>query len=304
MLIAGTMVLFTACSPSDYSLGKTDVTSSDLKEGVAYSITHDASNPNIIYLKSLMNSKYQPLWVTPQGRSQLPVVTLKIAFPGTYNVVFGVETRGEHVYGDTAHFVIEKMCTDFINDVHWAYLTGGVGKNKTWYLDLDAAANCKYFAGPLYFCGTDDWWGTLTDKESATDYNGDGSIDSWSWEADWASNGSWLFGSAGAMDFGYMTFDLDNGANVHVVDNANGKEYNGTFNLNAEAWTLKLNDAKIIHDASRDGVVLDWQNYRVISLTENEMQLGVIRDNDPTQSNCLLVYNFISKDYSDNWTPK
>jgi len=76
-------VLFSACSPEEFALGKKDVAPSDLVEGIAFKIEHDATNPNIVYLKSLMGPEYTPLWNHPQGRSQEQTVTLKIPFAGT-----------------------------------------------------------------------------------------------------------------------------------------------------------------------------------------------------------------------------
>ncbi|MDR0892540.1 MAG: hypothetical protein LBN24_07985 [Mediterranea sp.] len=301
-LFVGTlMLLLAACTPDNESLGAVDIAASDLVEGTAFTVTHDSSNPNIVYLESKMKG-YTPLWITPQGRSQSEKVTLKMPFEGTYQVTFGVMTRGGYVYGSPASFTIDEFYAGFINDELWTLLSGGVGNSKTWLLDLNADGQCKYFLGPLFFYGTDDSWETVTLGQAATDYDGNGAIDSWSWQADWAGNGSWLF-STGAMDYGSMTFNLINGANITVDDKASGTTYNGTYMLDAENHTIKLSDAKMIHDPGRDAIVTDWTTLRLLSLTENTMQLGVIRDNDPSEGPCLLVYNFISKEYSDNWTP-
>ena len=80
--------IMTGCSPDEFSLGGQTVSPDDLAEGVAFTIEHDANNPNIIYLKSLMGAKYTVLWEHPQGRSQEPEVTLKMPFAGTYTVKF------------------------------------------------------------------------------------------------------------------------------------------------------------------------------------------------------------------------
>lgn len=65
-----TVGLFSACTPDSFELEGKDVTVDDLVEGIAFSITHDSENPNIVYLKSLMPSSYQVCWQHPQGRSQ------------------------------------------------------------------------------------------------------------------------------------------------------------------------------------------------------------------------------------------
>ncbi|MDR1879836.1 MAG: hypothetical protein LBQ78_02765 [Tannerellaceae bacterium] len=291
--IAVAIGLCVSCTPEEYELGSIDVTAQDLAEGIAYTITHDASNPNIVHLESKMQG-YTPLWSHPQGRSQEPTVTLQIAFPGTYDVVFGVMTPGGIVYGETAHFVIDEMYAGFISDPMWTLLSGGIGGEKTWYLDLDANAVSRGGAGPLYFYGTDDSWETVTEGKTV-----DG--DSWNWCPDYPGN-TWLFAAA---DFGTMTFDMKDGANVkveHLTIPSRGTE-SGTFLIDVDAHTLKMVDAAPLHDATRDGIVTAWGDIKIMSLTADYMQLGVLRDNDPSEGPCLLVYNYISKDYLDNWTP-
>ena len=57
-LAAFVMILFMAgCSPDEYSLGDKDLTSDDLVEGVAYSVNHDAQNPNIVVIKRINRRK-------------------------------------------------------------------------------------------------------------------------------------------------------------------------------------------------------------------------------------------------------
>lgn len=284
-----------ACSPDDYSLGDTGLTKADLNEGKGFTITHDESNPNIVTLKSLLPSSYQVLWDEPQGRVQGSEVTLKIPFAGTYACRMGVESRGGIVYGDSTTFTVDNFCADFVNDPLWKYITGGVGSKKRWYIDLDSKAVCRYFVGPLYFYGTDDCWESVTNGETI-------SGDSWSWTADFAGNGSWMFPSTGAYDWGYMDFDLNNGANVEVYDAHNNKVSKGTFMLDTDNHTIKMTDAALLHDPDHDALVTNWSSMKVLSLTEDHLQLGVLRDNS-TEGPCLLVYNFISEDYRNNWTP-
>ena len=83
-LIASMLLLFNACTPETFELGEKTFTSEELVEGIAFTVTHDESNPNIIYLKSLLGPEYQPLWEHPMGRSQAEEVTLQMPFEGTY----------------------------------------------------------------------------------------------------------------------------------------------------------------------------------------------------------------------------
>ena len=292
-----------ACMPEEYELGPVDVTADELVQGIAYSVTQDAADPNTIYLKNLMTG-YTPLWEHPQGRSQKNEITLKIAFKGEYTIKFGVETAGGYVYGEPYILNLTTDNLSYVDDPMWNTLTGGNGNSKTWKLDIDADGKCKYFAGPLYFYGTDDWYGNVNGGQETTDYNGDGALDSWNWAADWAGNGSWLFGGTGAMDYGTMTFDLIDGAHVKVTrlnaDGSTESEQTGTFLLDTENYTLSMTDAGILHDPGRDAIVSQWGNARVIQLTEDFLQLGVIRDSDPNEGPCLLLYNYVSQNYWDN----
>jgi hypothetical protein len=287
--------LMISCTPEELTPESADVAPEDLVEGIAFKIEHDAENPNIIYLTSLVDSKYTPLWTHPQGRSQESTVALKIAFAGNYEVRFGVMTRGGAVYGAPVTFTVDDMYAEFISDPLWALLAGGAGEEKTWYLDLDADAVSRYFAGPLYFYGVDDSWLTVTEGQTVEG-------DSWNWCPDYPGN-SWLFAAA---DFGAMTFNLKGGANVtvnHLTLPGRGTEH-GNYTIDVENHTLKMVDAAPLHDTGRDGVVLDWGDIKIMSLTEDAMQLGVLRDAVLSgEGACLLVYNFISRDYKDNWTP-
>jgi hypothetical protein len=285
----------TSCSPDEFSLGKADIAPKDLVEGIAFKIEHDAANPNIVYLKSLMGNQYTPLWNHPQGRSQEQTVTLKIPFAGDYEVQFGVETRGGIVYGDPVTFAVADMYAEFISDPMWTMLAGGAGEEKTWYLDLDAEAVSRYFAGPLFFYGTDDSWLTVTEGQTVEG-------DSWNWCPDYKGN-SWLFAAA---DFGSMIFDLKGGAHVrveHLTISSRGTE-TGSYMIDVDNHTMKLVDAAPLHDANREDVVIDWGNIKILSLTENTMQLAVLRDAALSgEDACLLVYNYISAAYKENWTP-
>lgn len=288
-------ILLHTCTPDEYELSDKDLSAEDLVEGIAFKIEHDDANPNIVYLTSLMSSQFTPLWSHPQGRSQQEAVTLRIPFAGTYDVVFGVQTRGGAVWGDTVTFTVDNIFPGFISDPLWTLISGGPGEEKTWYFDLDENAVSRYFLGPLYFYGTDDSWVTVTEGQTV-------SGDSWNWKPDYIGN-SWLMSAA---DFGSMTFSLKGGAYLtvdHKSIESRGIEQ-GTYMLDVDNHTMRTQSATILHDVNRDGVVVDWGAIKIMSLTDSTMQLAVLRD--PVLSGegvCLLVYNFISKDYKDNWVP-
>lgn len=311
-------LLLISCSPDDFGLGSKDVKAEDLVEGIAFTITPDASNPNIVYLESKMGTGYTPLWETPQGRSQEQKVTLKIPFAGKYEVTFGVETRGGTVYGEPAEFEVEDMCADFISDPMWTMLAGGGGSSKTWYLDLDAEGISRYAVGPIYFFTANYCWDNLHnaaggnyldsdpwDAASAIVPNLTDGAATWYWLADFAGN-SWVTKvgdddpTGGKYDFGTMTFDLIGGANV-VTDpeGYNGLERtSGTYLIDTEKHTIKFSGAWPLHDSNRDAEMKEKAPNRVFNilyLSEDFMQLMV-----PETGTC---YNYISKEYKENWVP-
>lgn len=54
----------TSCTPDDHELSAPVVSSDELVEGIAFSVTPDASDPNTIHLKSLVKGA-TPVWKTP-----------------------------------------------------------------------------------------------------------------------------------------------------------------------------------------------------------------------------------------------
>ncbi len=294
-LLLGLVMALFACQPDEFSLGKLLS-----KEDLSYRITQDADDPNMVILESLTPG-VTPLWITPMGRSTRVKDTLKFPFAGDYEFTYGVESAGGLIQDDAYPLTITTNNFTYINDPLWEMLTGGVGQSKTWVLDLfpeeEAPAYAKYFVGPLYFYGTDDSWETVTEGIAAPEGS-----DSWNWKADWAGNGSWLFGEETELDYGTMTFDLIDGAHMEVDHKILGRQESGTFMLDADNHTLRSTDAYILHDEGRDGQVIDWGNLKVLSLTENTMQLAALRDEALSgEGACLLVYNFVSQEYSDNW---
>lgn len=319
ILTALLAIMVFSCSPDESELGDIDLAPGDLVEGIAFKIEHDANNPNIVYLTSLLDSKYTPLWDHPQGRSQDRTVTLQIPFAGTYEVKYGVQTRGGMVYGEPVTFEVEDMYAPFISDPMWSMLAGGPGEEKTWYLDLDAQGVSRKFLGPMYFfsnwytwdglhtAGGDnyvdaaswDWTKailpTLERSPAANSGTPVPGVQAWYWTADWKGN-KWM---ADAADFGTMTFNLKDGANVVVDQEAYGLgRHEGTYLLSVENKTLKFTDARPLHDQNRDADAVDWSNVRILYLTEDAMQLGVVPNGDAA---AMTVYNYISKDYRDNW---
>jgi hypothetical protein len=282
LFIASVVMLLSACSPDDHNLGAVDVTPDDLVEGLAYTVTRDANNPNIIYLESLMGSSYTALWETPQGRSQKQSMTLKMPFPGTYTVTFGVQTRNGVVYGTPVTFTIDDFNADFVTHELWTLLTGGVGSSKTWIPDngqYGLASGEISYADPS---GTVEWNNWTSNWDPAAGQTGDDAI--------WNSS---------------MTFDLINGANVTVDDQSTGGsgETKGTFMLDTDAHTITFTDAELLHTAGSSIMTSDWKrNLKILNLTENQLRIGILREKATSgEDPWWIIWNFVNKEYADNY---
>ena len=55
-ILAGAALIFSACSPEEYEMGAKTYVSDDLVEGIAYTVTPDANDPNTIHLTSHQGS--------------------------------------------------------------------------------------------------------------------------------------------------------------------------------------------------------------------------------------------------------
>ena len=182
--------------------------------------------------------------------------------------MYGVESAGGLVLADTTVVTITTIDQKTVSDPMWIKLTGGLGKSKTWVLDLDANAVSKYFAGPFYFGGT-----------------------GWEWDPAFKDIG-WSGVSAG--DYGTMTFDLIGNANF----SSNNKMFpdlsgTGKFMLYPATNELATIDAQVLHDKAQGGNVANWNaRMTVKTLTDSTMQLIAKKD-----ANNWLIYNYTTLEY-------
>lgn len=288
-----TLVVFTSCSDDDYKLG----TLPDKSE-ITYEVYQDLNldpGGNTVIVKNTTPETILT-WNYGTGKSNKSVDTIQYAFKGDYTIDITATTGAGLVHLDPVTISVTDDNLNYVDDPLWTALSGGVGESKTWVLDLDAEGVSKYFVGPQYFYGTDNGW--LDGGQDGCYVEGG---DCWNWSPDYAGN-SWLMPAA---DYGTMTFSLDGGPYVtvdHLTIPARGTE-SGSYFLDSNAKTLTMTDATILHPESIESCVDSWANMRIFSLTEDALQLGVLR-----KSSCdgaaYLVYNFISKEYSDNWVPE
>mgnify|MGYP003167264208 CR=1 FL=1 len=138
----------TSCSPDEFDMPENNVAAGDLVEGIAYTVTHDSNNPNIVYLDSKMPQGYTVYWEHPQGRCQDNHVELRLPFEGEYTVKFGVETRGGLVFGEPTTFTINDFCAEFVTDELWTYLTVNLKFGSTTTANMDSLPE-KFHMGRL-----------------------------------------------------------------------------------------------------------------------------------------------------------
>lgn len=280
-LIASALLVFSACTPDEYDLGNKTYVSEDLVEGIAYTITHDSENPNIVYLESKLDASYVPLWEHPQGRSQEKKVILKIPFEGTYTVKFGVETHAGVVYGEPTSFTVENFCAEFVTDELWTLLTGGVGKSKVWIYDN---GEYGYSSGELSYgdpaANPNFGWNSFTAGwEPGKGHCEDGNM--------WGS---------------MMTFDLIGAANYIFYNSTDDTTQKGLFSMNTEQYTLSITDADLMHPTTWDGRRAEWRrDFNIIELDENHLRIGYKRIPGSWGGEWLEVFNYVSKEYADNY---
>ncbi len=296
-MLAGAALLVPSCTPDEYDLGSKGVESAQLAEGLAFDVSIDQTTNKVTYstLPSIGTDK-TVCWDFSNvggGYVQQREGSFSVPFAGKYYAFFGVMTQGGYVQSDTIWLDFQNTNGALLTDPMWSKLAGGSGKSKTWVMDLDADGVSKYWPSMLGYYGVDDNYNNVNGGFSAL---GDG-FDSWNWFPDWAGN-TWLTGDV-LKDWGTMTFDLINGANVTVndVDNGNSK---GTFIIDTDKHTITLTNAKILHLSNFDGVSTNWNaELKILSLTDHTLQIAVLRDNSD-EGPCLLGFSYISEEAYNN----
>lgn len=286
LVVAGGMQ---GCEKVEHELGRMP----DRSE-IGFEVTQDLSvdpGGNTVILRN-QTPETVPIWDYGTGRSNRQTDTIHFAFRGEYVIRFSAMTAGGVVEMEPVTIEVTEDQLNYVQDPLWIALSGGPGNEKTWILDIDA----HYFDGPLYFYGTNNGW-----LEGGGEWSGGATGcyggDCWNWNPDYAGN-SWLMEYG---DYGTMTFSLKGGPFV-TVDHLmlpDRTAESGTYFLDAETKVLTLTGATPLHDAGRDGCVVDWGNIQLFSLTEDTMQLGVMRK-DACEGAAYLVYNFVSQDYADS----
>lgn len=293
-LIASVLLIFSACSPDEFDLGKKTYTYEDLVEGTAYTVTPDAEDPNTIHLRSSVKG-VTPLWETPQGRSQEAAMDIQLPFAGDYEVTFGVITPAGTVYGEPYKFTVAMNNFNMLSDEIWNNLAGGVGKTRKW-VPVDGNYGIGRCTGPVMYMSN-------TDVKNDNSNSSDLMFGSANWAPNWDPGfQDWLVPANDPYMSSYMTFGLDaaKGCTAEVFRNttSGGAKMNGKFSLNLtdpKRPTITFIDCYSLHNEGFDEVCNNYaQNLKIIELTPYLLQIATMRTN--SEGPWWIVWNFISEE--------
>ena len=286
-LSAVAAMLFAACTPEDYSLKDRNLDPEDLVEGIAFTVDVDAENT--VTLKSLLDKSYSCYWTQPNGRSQGHEVKLQLPFAGTYQVSFGVDTRGGVVYGEPYQFTISTNNMALLEDPLYEYLTGGVGHSKKW-VPCDKAYGVGQCTGPVMYCNPDD---VLNDGSGDTKLGINHMVPNWD-----PGFENWLIPADSPYMDSYMIFSLDdvNGCSITEYRAEDGDTHTGKFNLNLSDKNhpvISFTDTYSMHNVGFDGACDSYTTDVIITeLTPYMLQLATKRTVEPW----WIIWNFIAED--------
>ena len=278
MMFVLPVLMMVSCKKDEHELGEIPD-----KSEIKYSVSQDlAADPggNTVILKNLTPGTIS-MWDFGTGTSTRVTDTVHFAFQGSYTIKFSAATAGGVVEMDSVVVKVTRENLSYVTDQMYYDISGGPGKQKAWVLDTDG----KFFLGPLTF------------------------FDPANFNTVWWDAGQDIFpGNMAKGDYGVMTFGLVGGPSFSAVKPMEGGVVqNGSYSLNLAKKRLTITGGSILrgYKPAKNGISgINWTFYEIISLTANTMRLGVYRDKDVDgEGNALLVYNFISKEYSDNWVP-
>ncbi|MET7257233.1 hypothetical protein [Dyadobacter fermentans] len=206
------------------------------------------------------------------------IVKVPGSFTGADPLLANKITYGTAV--DTTDYsirIFDPAILEYYKDPVFKLLTGGIGKERTWVLDLDAKGVSTKFKGPLYFSGVDYGWDNQCSKTGG---------DCWLYDPNYES---WM---GAAQDYGTMTLGLKSETAepvVKVIQKGISKSgtFSGSYFFDVKTKTMSFINVVPLN-MGRDQV---YAKAYVISLKEDRMQLGF---RDPVKSE-MAIYNYIRK---------
>lgn len=168
---------------------------------------------------------------------------------------------------------------------------------KTFEIDLRLDGSHYKFEGPVYYYGSDDSWATVTNNQPVVG-------NSWCWNP--AFKGSeWTVGGTADDDNGQknsqgsMTFNEDGTVKIdqYKTDGTHA-EVTGKYTLDENKKTITL-DVQPLVPANFIGEIVPVENteIRILSLTDESMQLGFTRASD----NQYESVNYVTSDVKNGY---
>lgn len=169
---------------------------------------------------------------------------------------------------------------------------------KTFEIDLRLDGSHYKFEGPVYYYGNDDSWATVTNNQPVV-----GNIMCWMP----AYNGNeWTVGGSANNDQGpkncqgFMTFNEDGTVKMdqYQTDGTHA-EVSGTYTLDENKKTITMSVQPLI-PANFIGAIVPVENteIRILSLTDESLQLGFTRASDNQYESVNYVTNDVKNGYS------
>lgn len=281
-----------SCQPDEYSLGGAAYTPDDLQQGINYSVTPDAKNPNIIHLSTDVKGVI-PSWILTDGAtSQKSSLDLNLPFAGEYSVTFGVTTEAGVIYGEPYKFTVTGNDFTMLDNPLWNYLAGGVGKTKRW-VPVDKDYGVGKCTGPVMYCNPDD---VMNDGSASSNLAFEAFAPNWD-----PGFQEWLIPASSPYMDSYMEFGLDaaKGCTLKMFRGDDSKECNGSFSLSlddASHPTISFNGGTFaLHSVGFDEVCSNYtQAIQIVELTPYMLQLATMRTN--SEGAWWLIWNFVAED--------
>ena len=169
---------------------------------------------------------------------------------------------------------------------------------NTWEFDLKPDESHYKFVGPVFFYGKDACWASYTNNQPVVG-------ETTGWDAEYANIKSWAITDPNHCG-GTMTFYIDEEGNdkvkVHqILADGSYKDSEGTFTVDAKGKTITMSVDPLNPVEYQGGITrTDETKIKVMSLSDESFQLGVIRSSDGQ----LMIYNYVTSDVKNGYVAK
>lgn len=169
---------------------------------------------------------------------------------------------------------------------------------NTWEFDLKPDESHYKFVGPVFFYGKDACWASYTNNQPVVG-------ETTGWDAEYANIKSWAITDPNHCG-GTMTFYMDEEGNdkvkVHqILADGSYKDSEGTFTVDAKGKTITMSVDPLNPVEYQGGITrTDETKIKVMSLSDEALQLGVIRSSDGQ----LMIYNYVTSDVKNGYVAK